>query len=147
MKDQIIHLGKIWGKELKQFFLKAKWYPAVLLKNPEKEQFCWFVLDGQELHNLSCCAESIGKACANARRDLALYQFKTINCGHIYDLMQRDEIGTPALFSQMIKSQASSNGKYFDTQRDQNVIIENISDEALEFLYNLNQTYLPIANF
>lgn len=71
---------------------------------------------------------------ANRRwKDMA---FRTIRCGYRFTLPERDEIGSNALFHQMVASYSTMNGVYFDEELGHQCIVKEISQEAFD-LYKL----------
>ena len=67
-------------------------------------------------------------------------EIRTLNCGFRYTLPERDEVGTNALFHQMISSYSSGTGVYFDEELGSNCIVQNASIEARKFWKRLQET-------
>lgn len=70
--------------------------------------------------------EAIHRACQVWRP----LHVRMLKCGYRYTLPERDEVGTPALFHQMVASYATSTGIYFDEELQANCIVYLASQEA-----------------
>lgn len=67
-------------------------------------------------------------------------EIRTLHCGFRYTLPERDEVGTNALFHQMIASYSSMSGVYFDEDLRANCIVHFASNEARHLWKQLQQT-------
>jgi hypothetical protein len=63
-----------------------------------------------------------------------------LHCGFRYTLPERDEVGTNALFHQMVASYSSMSGIYFDEELGSNCIVQFASVEARNLWKRLQQT-------
>ncbi|MEX1013153.1 MAG: hypothetical protein WD595_00655 [Waddliaceae bacterium] len=114
----IIHAGRIIGN---------KGPPLYLFLREVDEKYAWFNGDTQT----DIVADTIGSAITLARRKWKFNHFRTLNCGFLYTLPERDEHGINALFHQMAASYKSPNGIYFDETLGHPVYVQNASQEAL----------------
>lgn len=78
--------------------------------------------------------ESIPEAIENGYREWRLNSFQPLLCGICYTLPERDEIGRPALFCEMARSQKSFNGNYFDEELGHECFVQFTPQEALDIL-------------
>lgn len=115
-----------------------------LIEEKERKLYDWALYDDEQQEWLAfgIAHEQIGRACAKARRLLSPLSFRTLHCGQLYLLRpgQRDEIGTPALFSQMRLSYTQSSGRYHCKEFGSMAIVQHASEEALEHLEQLKKT-------
>lgn len=120
----LIHIG--------MYFTKGHWV-NLLLRKIEDNTYAWFeeVSETEELPtNIS--AENPEEALRLAHRQWRTSSFRTLRCGYRFTLPERDEIGTNALFHQMIASYATSNGVYFDDELGHQCIVKEISQQAFD---------------
>jgi hypothetical protein len=99
----------------------------------EGSLYRWHLLLNDNYHLLAttCSAMNIGRACHLARMQWGRYGFRTLRCGTLFTLPERDEIGSPALFHEMIQSLAVSNGVVTDPSRGHPYRVDQISEEAV----------------
>lgn len=159
--QQIIHIGKIYHKpsQLPQessqngsassTVLRGQRTSWALLFGTEKnENFQWYDLpeNTYDLKRLSSSPispsfKNPAVACCKGRTLLSAYDFRTVHCGTLYLHRKgfRDEIGTPALFWQLLLSFETSNGLFTDPQFGCPARVDSPSYEALELLKNLKK--------
>lgn len=96
----------------------------------QDSSFKWF-LNGKptEVESLT-----LPLALIEAQKAFKLDRFQLLQCGVKFSLPERDEHGTPALYCDMIKSLASSNGQYFDPLYGQNFIVHQIPSATRELI-------------
>lgn len=101
----------------------------------EETGFRWhlFEEDSNKFYPTDCLGENIGLACHFARMKWARYGFRTLRCGTLLTLPERDEVGSPALFHEMIQSLSISSGVVFDPGRGYSFRVDQISEEAIQF--------------
>lgn len=126
--NNLIHIAKI-QKEKEPCRL-------LFLREVKKGHFEWKEeRDGIEV-DTGIIASSAEEAIQEAYKKWEHDYFKTISCGYRYTLPERDEIGSPALFHQMVQSYSIPNGIYQD-ERDGLSIVQNASQEALRLWHRL----------
>lgn len=111
----MIHLARIYPKGRLKYIALRK----------EGKEFVW--------EGSTCCGKSHSEAIAAGRRHFKEVFFKLVSCGFRYSLPIRDETGTNALFSQMVKSYASPRGVYFDEDVGHPCLVKFASEEALSY--------------
>ena len=113
----------------------------LFLRQLEPFRYIWFLEDlanGRETET-SLWGGSAEDAILTARKAWALEYFRPLHCGFRYTLPERDEVGTNALFHQMVSSYASLSGIYFDEELSSNCIVQNASLEARHLWQRLHQ--------
>jgi len=103
----------------------------LFLRQLEPYRYVWFLeksLDQEE--ETSIWGGVSEEAILAASKHWVLDEFRLLNCGFRYELPERDEIGTQALYHQMAASYASMTGVYFDGELGHNCIVQNASNEA-----------------
>jgi len=120
---KLIHVAKIRPQNEGDRFL--------LLRQTEPFRYIWFRENqpGDEVETGiwgATAEEAILEGYKAWRSD----QIDPLNCGFRYTLPERDEVGTNALFHQMVSSYSSMNGVYFDEELGSNCIVQNASSEA-----------------
>lgn len=136
-----LHVGQLFGR-LSEIFpeenlslwpQEAKNWHLVLCK--ESESFQWFIynIEDKTLVETSCKGPNIGQTCHLARLKWARWGFRTFRCGTLFTLPERDEIGSPALFHEMVQSLSNSSGVVFDSNRGYSYRVDQISEEAIRF--------------
>lgn len=101
------------------------------LRKVDSKTFRWFLEDTETFVEAPDPEEAIRLA-YREWPDL-----KLLGCGYFFTLPERDEHGTPALFSQMAKSLESSNGIFFDEERGYNGIVNQIPLETAKIYKDL----------
>lgn len=113
----------------------------LLLRQINPLHYTWFLEEapGQEKETPTW-GVTTEEALLAARKTWSQQEFRTLNCGFRYTLPERDEVGTNALFHQMVASYASMTGVYFDEELGCNCFVQNASLEARNFAKRLQQT-------
>jgi hypothetical protein len=119
----IIHIARILAKNNRIAYL--------LLRKPEAYRYIWFLEDttGNESET-AIWAGSPYDALMAAYKNWSLQEIRSVHCGFRYTLPERDEVGSNALFYQMVASYESMSGVYFDEELASNCIVHNASLEA-----------------
>lgn len=114
------------------YFQKGGWI-LVYLRKTADQGYAWFaeITAGQE-SGTPVGGSTPEEALRLAHREWVDSSFRTIRCGYRFTLPERDEIGSNALFHQMIASYSSSNGVYFDEELGHQCIVKEISQEAYD---------------
>lgn len=130
----MIHAAKI------QTSSGGRSWTYLLLKQMEEHHFAWtmFSATGEEAAT-PVAAYSIEEALRAARSYWKEEAFRTLHCGFLYALPERDEHGNNALFCQMVNSYSSPNGIYFEEQFGHNCLVQFASQEALELWRKLTK--------
>ena len=125
----LIHVGFVRRKGPKKTFL--------YLRQIDK-QFSWFEENerGQE-QATHVSASSISQALRAAQRQWRDETFTPLHCGFRFTLPERDEIGRPAYFCEMVNSFKSMTGVYRDAKIDGNCIVQKPSSDALDLWHAL----------
>lgn len=136
-----LHVGQLFGRlseifpeeNLSLWSQEARIWHLVLRK--ESEFFHWFIYntENKNLIATSCKGPNIGQTCHLARLRWARWGFRTLHCGTLFILPERDEIGSPALFHEMVQSLSNSSGAVFDPNRGYSYRVDQISEEAIRF--------------
>ncbi|MDP1835869.1 MAG: hypothetical protein Q8K75_08080 [Chlamydiales bacterium] len=121
---KLIHIG--------MYFVKGHW-KNLFLRKMEDSTYAWFE-EAHETDELptNVSAENPEEALRLAHRQWRSSSFRTLRCGYRFTLPERDEIGTNALFHQMVASYATGNGVYFDDELGHQCIVREISQQAFE---------------
>lgn len=132
-QGRIIHAGFI--------FVEKQGRCPILLRHLNLFKYVWFLQQSNKKEiETAIWGGIIGEAIAAARKAWKINNLSFLNCGFRYTLPERDEVGTNALFYQMVSSYSSALGVYFDEELGSNCIIQNASLEARlfskEFLSN-----------
>lgn len=122
--SKIIHVGKV-------HLPKRRGSNYAILREISPKDFRWFIEDKGQEKETGIKGESIPQAIHNAKKRWKDSAFNPMHCGIRFELPERDQHGTKALFYQMIQSQRHNNGVYFDIKLNQQCIVQNISNEAL----------------
>ena len=132
-KPKLIHVACI------QVQNQGKKY--LLLRQIEPFRYIWFLEDQPGVETETAIwGGTWEEALLAAYKTWWTDYFKTLNCGFRYTLPERDEVGTNALFHQMVSSYSSSSGVYFDEELGSNCIVQFASIEARNFWTRLQQT-------
>jgi len=122
-KPKLIHVANVIFQNQGKRFL--------LLKQMDPFRYMWFLEESPGIEReTGIWGGTAEEAIQEGRKNWQHDQFQTLNCGFRYTLPERDEVGTNALFHQMISSYGSSNGVYFDEELGSNCIVQNASSEA-----------------
>lgn len=125
-KEKIIHVAQIHTQNQGRQYL--------LLIQKEPYHYIWFSLDSHKIkHETTVWGATPEDAILAAYKAWEYEQFQTLRCGFRFTLPERDEVGTNALFHQMVSSYDSSSGIYFDDEVGCNCIVQNASNEARSF--------------
>ncbi len=122
--SKIIHIG--WAAPSQYLFLQEM----------KEGGFGWFN-DKGELLGISL--PHVIQAIQYARKKWKENGFRTLRCGTLYTLPERDEHGENALFCQMVKAYSTPNGVYFDPELGHSCVIHNASQEALSLMNSLKK--------
>lgn len=105
-----------------------------VLREETPGNFQWFLHGKAVGVNCSSLKDSLKSGFKSFKND----QFRPLHCGTKFSLPERDEHGEPAIFSELVRSLASSNGQYYDPLYGQNFIVKEyptlMRDYALSFL-------------
>jgi hypothetical protein len=115
-------------------------YSYLFLRQMTPNQYVWFKekLPKQEIQT-TVSSSNYEEAIRLARQIWKKDSFRTINCGFLYTLPERDEHGYNALFHQMVASYSSMNGVYFNPEFGHNCIVHAASAEARDLWKRLQQ--------
>jgi hypothetical protein len=83
--------------------------------------------------------QSLSEAMQNAYKAWRLNSFLPLQCGFRFTLPERDEIGRPAFFHEMIASYRSMTGGYFEPAANVMCIVQKASKEALDLWKRLEK--------
>lgn len=123
LQFKLIHVARI------QVQNKGKAY--LFLRQIDPFRYIWFQEDPQGIEaETPIWGGSIEEALLAAYQGWRHSEFCTVHCGFRYTLPERDEVGTNALFYQMIASYSSMSGIYFDEELGSNCIVQFASTEA-----------------
>lgn len=103
----------------------------VFLRKLSADQFQWFIEANGNETPTELVATNSEEAMRQANRLWKDEDLQFLMCGFRYNLPERDEHGTNALFHQMAASYNSMNGAYFDEDIGHNCFVQNASLEAL----------------
>jgi hypothetical protein len=120
--QKLIHVAKVNQQQCGQRLL--------LLRQSDPYQYQWTLEDNGTEKQTGVRGGTAEEAIQQARENWRHEEFQTLNCGFRYTLPERDEVGTNALFYQMIASYRSSSGVYFDEELGSNCIVQHASLEA-----------------
>lgn len=127
--NKLIHAAKIQSKGL------------LLLRQIEPYRFVWYrEIEPPIEEETKVWGGSVEEAIAEGYKIWRQDGFQPLNCGFRYTLPERDEVGSNALFHQMISSYSSMNGVYFDEELGSNCIVQNASLDARKLWKRLQQT-------
>ena len=103
----------------------------LFLRQLEPYRYVWFREDqSQQETETSIWGGTPQEAILAAYQAWKFDDFRTLHCGFRYTLPERDEVGTNALFHQMVASYSSMSGIYFDEELGSNCIVQFASIEA-----------------
>ncbi|MCB1213142.1 MAG: hypothetical protein KDK40_02480 [Chlamydiia bacterium] len=127
---EIVHAGKYQ-------IGRGQWQLLLLLKR--EGGFFWFLKEGDALAPTEIGAEQIADAICRARLHWKERSFRTFDCGKRLTCVgkDRDDVGTPALFSEMARSYAMGTGIYADEEAGCRYKVNDASAEALQLLQEL----------
>ena len=123
----IIHVGKL-------YLPKRRKSQYAILRKLEDNSFQWFIEDKNKELPSTVKGKTVSSSIRAAKRHWRDAAFNPLHCGMRYELPERDEHGSKALFHEMIKSQEVSNGIYFEESINQQCIVNSISNEALALM-------------
>lgn len=121
----------------------AKYHPphkggrTLLLRQHSPHHYVWYEEDGEQEVTTEVEGPSVEEAMREAHKTWRQHAFRTIICGFRYTLPERDEHGLNALFHQMVASQRSPSGVYFDEELGHNCLVQAASQEALALFKRL----------
>lgn len=132
-KSKLIHIARINVKNQGLIYL--------FLRQIEPYRYLWFHEDqpGMEAET-PIWGGTAEEAILAAYKAWNLENIHSLHCGFRYTLPERDEIGTNALFHQMVSSYSSASGIYFDEEVGFNCIVQFASHEARDLWKRLQQT-------
>lgn len=131
-EEKLIHIARIKGDKKTPLYLFLRQKKDDLYQWTEERE------NGIEI-DTKAFGSTIEDAIAKARKLFKQHSFRTVNCGFLYTLPERDEHGMNALFHQMKASYLSANGIYFDEKLKNNFHVQFASDEAKDLMYRLNR--------
>lgn len=112
----------------------------LFLRKVKDDQYTWYQdIPNEEEKETPISGNTVEEALRLAHRHWKNNAFRTVICGFRYTLPERDEHGTNALFSQMIKSYSSSNGIYLDPELGHPCVVHNASSEARDLMERLTK--------
>lgn len=131
-KPKLIHIARIHAQNQGNIYL--------FLRQIEPYRYIWFreELPGTEIETEiwgGTAEESLLAAYKAWRHN----EIRPVHCGFRYTLPERDEVGTNALFHQMVSSYSSMSGVYFDEELSSNCIVQFASIEARDLWKRLEQ--------
>jgi hypothetical protein len=105
-----------------------------LFLKKNEEVFCWFHVNDhfEWKEKTPVHGPTIAQAIAEGYKVWERDSFRLVQCGFRYTLPERDEVGSNALFQQMVLSYTSFNGRYFDEEVGHICLVDFASQEALE---------------
>lgn len=129
--QEVVHLGRYEENRQIQYLLLVK---------RDEDRFDWFerASSGNRIET-AVTGTTVAEAIQKANRHWRSLSFRTVLCGFLYQLPERDEHGQPALFSEMVQSYSSFNGVFFSQERGYNCFIDFASKEALTFWKELQE--------
>lgn len=118
---KLIHVAKIQHPEER----------LLLLRRTDLYRFVWYREDrpGIEIET-AIWGGTTEEAIRQAYKQWRFDRLQTIHCGFRYTLPERDEVGSNALFYQMVSSYSSMTGVYFDEELNLNCIVQNAPSES-----------------
>lgn len=120
----LIHVARI-------FSAKGEWV-SLYLRKTEAGLYVWHEVDLEGNETVTpVSADSAEEAIRLAHRHWKSSSFTSLRCGTRFTLPERDEIGTDALFHQMVTSYGTMNGVYLDDELGHQCIVHDASQEAL----------------
>lgn len=129
--NTIIHIG---------YLQQGRCRIYLFLRKTDSERYLWQLAKPQDTDSEPTeqefpivIADSVEEAIRLARRewnDPTSY-WQNLECGFRFTLPERDEIGTPALFHQMVLSHKSSNGVYLDDELGCSCIVRDSPSQTL----------------
>lgn len=121
----------------------------LFLRKTDSQRYLWHVADPQtglagtdENHKEefpTVIADSVEEAIRLASRKWNNPSWKSLGCGFRFTLPERDEIGTPALFHQMVLSHKVGNGVYLDEELGCSCIVRDAPSQTLLLWKQLEQ--------
>jgi hypothetical protein len=122
-KPKLIHIARIQVQNQGCTYL--------FLRQLEPYRYVWFLEDtpGKETET-PIWSGTAEEALLAAYKAWNLNEIRPVHCGFRYTLPERDEVGTNALFHQMVSSYSSMSGVYFDEEIGSNCIVQFASHEA-----------------
>lgn len=130
--QKLIHVG--------QYHVPGHGKKRLFLREISPHHFTWFEENGSGEVVTEVEAPTIEEAMRLAHRTWKNHAFRTLICGFRYTLPERDEHGMNALFFQLVNSQRSPNGIYFDEELGHNCFVQNASKEAVDLYKQLEET-------
>lgn len=132
-KAKLIHIAYIQVQNQGKIYL--------FLRQIEPFRYIWFYEDQHGIETETATwGGTYEEAFLAAYQTWKLDDIQTLNCGFRYTLPERDEVGSNALFYQMVSSYSSMTGVYFDEELGSNCIVQNASIEARNIWKRLEQS-------
>lgn len=132
-KPKLIHAATIQIQTRGFFYL--------FLRQIDHFRYIWFLEEEPGVEKETAIwGGTAEEALLAAYKNWKMDSIQPLNCGFRYTLPERDEVGSNALFHQMVSSYSSMNGVYFDEDLGQNCIVQNASMEARSLLKRLQQS-------
>lgn len=122
-KPKLIHIARVQMQNQGSVYL--------FLRQIEPYRYIWFreYPIGVEIET-AIWGGTTEEALLAAYKEWNRDEIRTVHCGFRYTLPERDEVGTNALFHQMVSSYLSMSGVYFDEELSSNCIVQFASTEA-----------------
>lgn len=123
--------------------LRRKGRKCLLFLRKQEQHYIWYEVEEEREVATSVTSDSAEEAIRLARRYFAPHFFETLRCGFRFTLPERDEIGTNALFHQMVSSYSAGNGVYLDEELGHQCFVNEASQEALTLWRRLQPLIAP----
>lgn len=127
----LIHIG---------YVQKARERQYLFLRKTEAGQYAWeYAAPAEETNTPEVIADSAEEAIRLASLHWRAPAWQSLPCGFRFTLPERDEVGTPALFHQMVRSYRTGNGVYLDEELGSSCIIHDAPSLTLALWRRLEQ--------
>lgn len=116
----IIHIGYLQQGRQRQY---------LFLRKTENGLYRWEAAEAESLPLI--IADSAEEAIRLAVRQWRSPPWESLACGFRFTLPERDEVGTPALFHQMVRAYRSGGGVYLDDELGCSCIVHDAPSDTL----------------
>lgn len=125
--DPLIHVATIRPQGPREVYLFLRQLP--------NKRFCWFEerTKGREVAT-PLQASSLHEALHRGKQHWKKAHFQLVQCGFRFSLPERDEIGRPAFFSEMVLSYSSPTGSYSDPESGQPYEVTQAAQKSLHLM-------------
>lgn len=131
---KLIHVARI--------HIQNQGYLYLFLRQLDPYRYIWFRENSPGLESeTSIWGGTVEEALLAAYKAWSLDQIQSLPCGFRYTLPERDEVGTNALFHQMVASYTSMTGVYFDNELSSNCIVHFAPSEARDLWKRLSTAH------